>query len=115
MTSYLKKYPVTAFKVKKAIESGVDHNVQEIVNATGRPEMEVHRVMMDLFPTEFGIVGLSPPRTTVTIDELVAYAREFVDRCGLQALIEYDPYFGACCCVGHKTTNRCVRAKCEAH
>lgn len=92
---------VTEYLVCKAISNGVPLHKDTLVKETGRPEPEVHKVLVKLYPDQFGTPGVDVPmRTNATLDELVAYARPIYEREGVDAILGYEFLSGACCCMG---------------
>lgn len=92
---------VTEYKVCKAIENGVPLHEETLVLATQRPAHEVHAVLVKLYPEQFGTPGVDVPyRTEATLDELVKYARPIYARRGVDAILGYEFFGEACCCMG---------------
>jgi len=95
------EYRVTTYKVAEALKSGITKSVEDLVNATRRPEHEVRAVLVQMFPNEFGTPGLDVAyRTEPTLEELVKYAREIMEYGGIQAIVDWKVYAHACCCTG---------------
>ena len=94
-------YRVTEFKVCRAIANGVPLHLETLVIATHRPVYEVHAVLVKLYPEQFGTPGVDvPPRTEATLDELVTYARDIYSRGGVDAILGWEFWPSACCCMG---------------
>ena len=94
-------YRVTRFKVMKALESGASKDVASLESITDRPADEIQSVLVEMFPEEFGIPGVSVPRrTTATIDELVRYAQVIVNHRGIEELVDWEYWPSACGCMG---------------
>jgi len=68
---------------------------------TARPQDDVRRALVDLYPEQFGTPGVDVPyRTEATLDELVAYAQPIYDRDGVDAILALGYYPSACGCMG---------------
>lgn len=97
----MSEHRVTEYKVRKALESGSPKDPDVLAASTNRPISEVRKVLVRMFPDEFGTPSVDVPyRTTATIDELVAYAQGLVTHRGLQALVDWEYYPSACGCMG---------------
>lgn len=92
---------VTEYKVCKAIADGAPVHEATLVELTQRPAHEVYKVLVKLYPDQFGTPGVHvPARTEATIDELVQYARPIYEREGVDAILSYEFFGSACCCMG---------------
>lgn len=94
-------YRVTEYKVCQAIANGVSLHEDTLVKATQRPAHEVLAVLIKLYPDQFGTPEVDvPPRTEATLDELVKYARDIYSHGGVDAILEWEYWPSACCCMG---------------
>lgn len=92
---------VTEYKVRKAIEAGAELDERTLAVITARPQDEVRRALVELYPEQFGTPGVDVPyRTEATLDELVAYAQPIYDRDGVDAILALEYYPSACGCMG---------------
>ena len=113
---------VTEYKVCKAIANGVPVHEVSLVQATQRPEHEVHAVLVKLYPEKFGIPGVDTPhRKQATVDELVAYARRGYPAgvSLIDAILKLQNYAMECGCLGPRDGDplcRCLmRAQLYTH
>jgi hypothetical protein len=94
-------YRVTEYKVCQAIANGVPLHEDTLVKAAQRPAQEVLAVLIKLYPDQFGTPGVDVlPRTEATLDELVTYARDIYSRGGVDAILGWEYWPSACCCMG---------------
>ena len=94
-------YRVTEYKVRKAIADGTPVHEETLVQVTQRPAHEVYQVLVKLYPDQFGIPGRNiPPRKEATLEELVTYARDIYNQGGVDAILKWEYWPQACCCIG---------------